>query len=308
MKKLLTTIFISSLLLIFTSCVNNNDTPNKTDAPIENVPQAEEETSSIFVGAGDIAGCNYDTDEDTAKLLDNIPGTVFTLGDNAYPNGTASEFTNCYDPTWGRHKERTKPSPGNHDYNTPGATGYFNYFGTAAGDPNKGYYSYDIGDWHAIALNSTCWEGGGCSSSSPQIQWLREDLASHGNLCTVAYMHVPRFSSGHHGSNPSMQPIWEVLYEAGTDVVLTGHDHLYERFAPQDPQGNADNKDGIREFIVGTGGYSLYDFKTPLPNSEARNNTSHGVLKLTLLTDSYEWEFVPIAGDTFTDTGSDICH
>lgn len=260
------------------------------------------------MGAGDIAGCSYDEDEETAKLLDNIPGTVFTLGDNVYPDGKDKEFSDCYEPTWGRHKARTRPTPGNHDYHVSGASGYFNYFGSAAGDPDKGYYSYDIGAWHIIALNSQCDEIGGCDIDSPQGQWLKADLASNPSTCTLAYWHKPRFSSSTvHGDNESMKDFWLLLYEAGADVVLNGHAHNYERFALQDPDGVADPQHGIRQFVAGTGGTDLYAFETPRPNSEVREPDTHGVLKLILQPTSYAWEFVPVAGKTFTDSGSAPC-
>jgi hypothetical protein len=265
-------------------------------------------TTTVLVGAGDIAGCGSEKDEETARLLDNIAGTVFTLGDNVYPDGTAELFTDCYDPTWGRHKARTHPSPGNHDYLVPGAPGYFDYFGAAAGEVGKGYYSYDVGDWHIIVLNSECVEAGGCGSDSPQGQWLKADLAANPSTCTLAYWHTPRFSSGSvHGNDAHMQDFWQLLYDAGADVVLNGHEHLYERFAPQDPNGVADPEHGIRQFTVGTGGKSLYAFGTVQPNSEVRNSDTYGVLKLTLYPTSYDWEFIPIAGQTFTDSGSANC-
>lgn len=265
-------------------------------------------STGVLVGAGDIADCSNDQEEETAKLLDNIPGTVFTLGDNAYPDGRDKDFSNCYDPTWGRHKTRTRPTAGNHDYHVSGASGYFKYFGDAAGDPDMGYYSYDIGKWHIIALNSECDEIGGCDIDSPQGKWLQADLASKPSLCTLAYWHKPRFSSSSiHGNSESMKDIWQLLHEAGADVVLNGHAHNYERFAPQDPEGVADPGHGIRQFVVGTGGTGLYDFDTPRPNSEVRESETHGVLKLVLHPTSYAWEFIPIAGKTFTDSGSAPC-
>jgi hypothetical protein len=256
----------------------------------------------VFVGAGDIAVCSRTQDEATANLLDNIPGTVFTLGDNAYPDGTLAQFNDCYEPSWGRHKSRTKPVPGNHDYHVSGAAGYFDYFGAAAGDRSKGYYSYDLGEWHIIALNSEIALGAG----SAQEQWLRADLAAHPNVCTLAYWHEPRFSSGQHGNSSAPQALWQALYQYKADVVLNGHDHTYERFAPQNPSGQAD-PNGIREFVVGTGGVALYPFPVIQPNSEVRNNTAHGVLKLTLHATSYDWQFVPIAGQNFTDSGTANC-
>ncbi|HEX6270924.1 MAG TPA: metallophosphoesterase [Anaerolineales bacterium] len=258
----------------------------------------------VLVGAGDIAHCSSQGDEATADLLDNIPGTVFTTGDNVYRSGTVAEFANCYDPSWGRHKERTYPSPGNHDYGTGDGAGYYDYFGSAAGDPTKGYYSYNLGTWHIIVLNSNI----PVDAGSPQEQWLREELAAHPVACTLAYWHHPRFSSGtQHGSNRSMRPLWQALYDFGADVVLAGHEHNYERFALQDPQGAADPTHGIRQFVIGSGGRSHYSFGSPISNSEVRNDDTYGVLRLTLHPGSYSWEFIPEAGKTFTDSGSAAC-
>jgi len=259
--------------------------------------------SAVLVGAGDIADCN--TGGPTAALLDNIAGTVFTAGDNAYTNGTASEFATCYDPSWGRHKARTRPSPGNHDYGTSGATGYYNYFGALAGPAGLGYYSYDLGAWHILSLNSNI----SMSAGSAQETWVRADLAASTKTCTLAYWHHPRFSSGSsHGSSTQSAGVFQALYDAGADVVVVGHDHQYERFAPQSPSAAPDPVRGIREFVVGTGGAGLYSFATPLPNSEVRDNTSHGVIKFTLSDGSYTWQYIPVAGNSFTDSGSGTCH
>jgi hypothetical protein len=196
--------------------------------------------SPVLAGTGDIAGCGHDRDEATAQLLDGIAGTVFTAGDNAYPDGTDAEFLSCYGSTWGRHKARSRPATGNHDYHTPGAAGYFNYFGAAAGDPAKGYYGYDLAGWHIIVLNSECAQVGGCTRTSLQGQWLEADLAAHPVACTLACWHKPRFSSGGgHGGTTSVQDFWQLLYEAGADVVLNGHEHSYERFGRQNLTGAA---------------------------------------------------------------------
>jgi hypothetical protein len=272
----------------------------RTSAPISH---------PVLVGAGDIVDCSGSGDEATAKLLGDISGTVYTTGDNAYESGTASEFSDCYDPTWGRYKARTRPSVGNHEYYTVDASGYFNYFGSAAGDPKKGYYSYDLGGWHIVSLNSMCEHVGGCGANSPMVNWLKQDLASHPKPCTLAYWHHPLFSSGYHGSVPKMKPSWDALYAANAEVVLNGHDHNYERFAPQSPSGAADSARGIREFVVGTGGRELRPFGTIRAHSEVRNADTFGVLKLSLHPNSYEWNFVPVAGKkTFTDSGSGQCH
>ena len=263
----------------------------------------------VLVGAGDIAKCTVTGDEATAALLDNIAGTVITLGDNVYDSGTATEYSNCYGPSWGRHLSRTRPTPGNHEYGTTNASGYFGYFGAAAGDPAKGYYSYDLGAWHIIVLNSnsSCTTIS-CAAGSAQDAWLRADLAAHTNVCTLAYWHHPRFNSGAaHGNNTAVANFWNALYAAGADVILNGHEHVYERFAPQTPSALAD-PNGIRQFTVGTGGASHYTFGTIQPNSEKRDGNTYGVLKLTLHATSYDWEFVPVAGATFTDSGTGSCH
>jgi hypothetical protein len=273
------------------------------------VPETRRQTDPVFVGAGDIASCASSGDEATANLLDGIPGTVYTLGDNVYPSGTDAEFANCYNSSWGRHKARTKPSVGNHEYLTAGAAGYYKYFGAAAGDSSKGYYSYDLGAWHIVALNSMCENVGGCGTTSPMVTWLKLDLAANPSSCTLAYWHHPVFSSGsEHGNDPRMIPSWDALYAAGADVVLSGHDHDYERFAPQTSSGVGDPAQGIREFVVGTGGGTPRAFGTIRANSEVRNSDTIGVLKLTLHASSYEWQFVPEAGKTFTDSGSSSCH
>jgi len=259
----------------------------------------------VFVGAGDISDCGNDNDEATAKLLDAIPGTVFTLGDNVYSSGTDTQYAQCFDPTWGRHKARTKPSPGNHDYNTSGATGYYNYWGALAGPSGRGYYSFDLGDWHIISLNSEV----SMSAGGAEETWLRADLAANSKQCILAYWHKPRFSSGtNHGSLSSAQPLWQALYDFHATLILNGHEHNYERFAPQTPTGAADPTNGIREIISGTGGESHYnDEGTPIANSELFNGTTYGVLKLTLGSGTYSWQFIPIAGQTFTDAGTGTC-
>jgi 3',5'-cyclic AMP phosphodiesterase CpdA len=263
----------------------------------------------VLVGAGDIANCAINGGSGaaaTARLLDRIPGTVFTVGDHAYPSGTAKQFQECYEPSWGRHKARTRPSPGNHDYRTARGKPYFDYFEGNAGPDRRGYYSYSLGAWHIISLNSSI----DADRRSPQLEWLRKDLSENRTACTLAYWHSPVFSSGPHASEAQtashMLEVWRVLYEFEADVVINGHDHVYERFAPQNPKGQADPK-GIREFVVGTGGAGLYEFKLIRPNSEARSNRSYGVLKLTLGPTDYSWEFVPGAGEQFQDSGQSQC-
>lgn len=263
----------------------------------------------IAVGAGDIADCSSPNDEATAKLLDNIAGTVMAFGDNAYENGTTSEYHNCYNPTWGRHKARTKPAAGNHEYNVPGATGYFGYFGAAAGDPAKGYYTYELGGWHVIVLNTNI----SMNVGSAQNNWLKADLDASQSQCTMAYFHHPLYSStGGGGSGgltySSVRPLVDLLYQGGVELLLAGHRHFYERLAPMKPDGTRDTVNGTRHIIVGTGGKSGGDETNVFPTSEARNGDTYGVVKMYLYEDGYAWKFVPIAGKTFTDSGSTSCH
>jgi hypothetical protein len=267
------------------------------------------EGAARILAAGDIAGCTYTRDEATAALLDGLDGLVVTVGDNAYPSGRTQDFASCYEPGWGRHKARTRPVPGNHEYETTDAAPYFAYFGAAAGDPDEGWYSFDYGGWHVVALNSNCAEIGGCSRASPQGQWLEAELDANPSRCTLAYWHHARFSSStDHGSSPLTRDLWAILQEHAADVVLVGHDHDYERFAPQSADGAADPL-GIRQFVVGMGGAELYEMGSPEPNSEARDDTSYGVLALDLAPDGYAWRFHPAAsvGGSFTDAGVAAC-
>ncbi len=260
----------------------------------------------VFVGAGDIAQCGNPNDEKTAQLLDRTPGTVFTLGDNAYQKATAQQFTDCYQPTWGRHKARTKPTIGNHEYLTAGALPYLDYFGK----PKN--YSFTLGDWHVVSLDSNCQlaeNGGSCGPTSPTMKWLTADLAANPKKCTLVYFHHPRWSSSSkHGDTTRMSTAWKIMYAAGVDVVLSAHAHSYERFAPLAPDGSIDWSKGIRSFVVGTGGGGLTGFGPPVPGSQVRNGSTYGVLKLTLKASGYDWRFMPIAGKTFTDSGSNTCH
>jgi hypothetical protein len=263
-----------------------------------------------LLAAGDIAGASSTGATSTAALLLGRSGTVAPLGDNAYESGTAQEYTSWYDPTWGAFKSRTAPTPGNHEYTTSGPTGYFGYFGAAAGEAAEGYYSYDLGAWHVIVLNTSNNCGAiSCAAGQAQEQWLRNDLARHTAQCTLAYFHHPRFSTGI-GANVNVQPLWQALYDGGADVVLNGHAHDYERFAPQDPAGTGDTARGLREFIVGTGGRSHEAFTTThfAANSQAHDDETFGILDLTLRATSYSWQFVPVDGGTFTDSGTATCH
>jgi len=280
-----------------TAAVN---TPTTTRTPTRTPTSAPTSSGSVvLVGAGDITSCSRSQDEQTAQLLDNIPGTVFTAGDNAYVDGTYTEYLNCYDPTWGRHKSRTRPSPGNHDYLTSGAAGYFQYFNNT-----PSYYAYDLGAWRIYSLNSEI----DVSISSPQVAWLSNDLAANPRQCVAAYWHKPRWSSGsNHGDNMGMQAIWQLLYDSGAELVVNGHEHHYERFAEMNGSGAAVSQ-GLREIVAGTGGATLYPFGSPKAASQVRNNTAYGVLKLTLHSNSYDWQFVPAGSATFTDSGSSNCH
>jgi len=263
----------------------------------------------VVSAAGDIAKCNREDDSYTGYLLDSTSGPILSIGDNAYESGTIQEFTDCYGPTWGRHFDRIYPVPGNHEYLTGGAAGYFTYFGDKATplEPGcrkecGGYYSFNVGTWHVVALNSEI----SAAVGSEQEQWLRADLAANPTMCTLAFWHRPRYSSGYHKGGAG-QELFQALYDYGGDIVLSGHDHDYERFAPQDPSAQYAPDRGVRQFVVGTGGDALRDYTFIQPNSEARNPETWGILKLTLHPTSYDWEFVPIPGQSFTDKGSSPC-
>src|SRR3954447_16686344 len=275
----------------------------------------------VIAAAGDIAcdpadrsfngGAGTATECRQAATSDLLVGAgltaVLPLGDEQYQSGVLSAFEQSYAPSWGRVKPFSRPVVGNHEYQTANAADYFTYFGAAAGDPARGYYSFDVGAWHLIALNGNCAHVGGCRAGSAQEQWLRADLAAHPAACTLAYWHQPRFNSGRHGPDAVYTAFWQALYDFRADVVLNGHDHIYERFALQDPQGAATPL-SIRQFTVGTGGRSHYSIVSIQPNSEVRNADTFGVLQLTLRAGSYDWSFRPEAGKAFTDTGSETCH
>ncbi len=250
--------------------------------------------TATLIAAGDVASCRSPGDEATAALVAKVPGTVAVLGDIVYDRGTAAELARCYSPSWGRFRKRTRPALGNHDYASGSAAPALAYFGLQP----RSYYSYELGAWHAVVLDSNCWAVGGCGAGSPQERWLRADLAAHPARCTLAYWHHPRFSSGLHGGTEAVASLWNALAEAGADVVLAGHDHHYERFAPVD---------GIRSFVVGTGGRSRYPVLRRTAGSEVVDFRTYGVLKLTLRADGYDWRFLPAAGGTFTDAGSESC-
>jgi hypothetical protein len=275
--------------------------------------------SRFNAGLGTASACH---EKATSDILVNngALAAILALGDDQYDCGSSSDFLNSFDPTWGRVKSLLRPIPGNHEYSatnpdaygvsdcTTGATGYYSYFGAAAGDSTKGYYSYDVGSWHLIALNSECYAIGGCGAGSPEETWLRADLTAHPAACTLAYWHRPRFSSGRSGSDSTYNTFWQDLYAAGADIVLNGHDHDYERFAPQNPAGALDQRTGIREFVVGTGGKEHYGFVSVVANSEVRNSDTFGVLELGLGANGYSWQFIPDAPGAFTDSGTASCH
>jgi hypothetical protein len=262
--------------------------------------------TALVYAAGDIGDCNSSADLETSLLLDATQDPILGIGDLAYPSGTAAAFANCFDPVWGRHRARMRPVPGNHEYAQANATPYYDYFGAAAGQVGKGYYSFDVGEWHVVALNSNCSQVS-CAAGSEQEAWLRQDLASNSRACTLAFWHHPRFSSGFHGNSSSVGPLWRALEEAGAEIVLSGHDHGYERFVAQSDAGVA-TPNGMVQFVVGTGGTALRSFTRSQPaNSAVRNASAHGVLSLALRPGGFDWQFLAIPGQTFGDQGSGSC-
>ena len=292
------------LLLAFAYCRDGADPTSPAGPAAVATFDVGPSGTAVLVGASDVGTCSTNNDELTAQLLDAIDGTIMLLGDGAYAAGSPVEYETCFGPTWGRHKARIRPAPGERDYATPGAAGYFGYFGDAAGSAAEGWYSYDLGEWHVVVLNTEV----PMSEGSPQLIWLAQDLLAHTNVCTVAYWHDARFFSGTPGIRTALEPAWKVLYAAGADVIVNGHTRFYERFAPQRPDEVADPAYGIRQFIVGVGGAGTSAFTTRRPNSEVLDRNTFGVLKLTLGSGTYDWEFVPIAGKTFTDSGTGSCH
>ncbi|HET7029433.1 MAG TPA: metallophosphoesterase [Candidatus Limnocylindrales bacterium] len=271
-------------------------------------PNASDAPTFVLLGAGDIANCSLDGAKQTSDLLLGQPGWIFTAGDNAYGNGSAEDYASCYAPTWGRVLGRTiLPAAGNHDWNTPNAQGYRDYFGSRAAPQGTTWYSTTIGTWHIVVLDSDCNRVGGCDRDSAQGRWLAADLKASDARCTLAIWHQPRFSSGVHGDDPQVAPFWDLLFEHGAELVINGHDHDYERFGPQDPSGKADSPAGIRELVVGTGGADLRGFTHSTPNSEFRMQGTNGVLRLTLHQVNYDWEFLPTASD-IAESGSTPCH
>jgi acid phosphatase type 7 len=293
----------------------SNDT---TPPPAHTVTEVNS-ADPVVAAAGDIA-CSADEVQapkpgecrmdQTAALLAAIkPAAVLTLGDEQYETGQLADFNAVYQPTWGVYKSITHPAIGNHEYGTASlgsAAGYFDYFGTTAGNRDQGYYSFDLGAWHIVALNANCTRVG-CGSGSAQERWLKQDLAAHTNRCVMALWHQPRFSSGiEHGNDKATDAFWRDLYAAHADLVLNGHDHDYERFTALNPDQQTD-PNGLTEMVIGTGGRNLYSFRTqPQPGSQVRHS-AYGVLKLTLHTQSYDWQWVGLPGDDFTDAGSANC-
>jgi hypothetical protein len=288
--------FILCTAAIAAACSNSAHVDSARRAP------REMRDTAVLLAAGDVAQCSPGSGE-TAALLDSLPGEIVVVGDAAYASDNVpNPYTSCYARTWGRHLGRTRPLIGNHDAQT--LRMYFDYFGAAAGPRPDGYYSFDAGRWHVLALNSTI----DMRRGSPQVRWAAADLAQNRGACAIAFMHHPRFSSGPHGSERLMRAMWETLARAGVDVVVAAHDHIYERFAPMRPDGTRDDTSGMRSFIVGTGGAFRYPIVTPHPNSEEASGDAHGILKLTLFPGSYAWEFVPTARSEFRDSGRGTCH
>ena len=284
--------------------------PGASSSPSTSVgPDASGGPVVVLTGAGDIADCSLAGARQTSDLLLGQTGSFFTAGDNAYEVGSAKDFSSCYGPTWGRVLDRTVlPAAGNHDWLTDGAAGYRAYFGAAASGPDGAtWYSKDLGAWHVVVLDSNCSFVGGCEATSPQGRWLAADLAASDARCTLAIWHHPRFSSGEHGNDPSVAPFWDILAAAGADLIVNGHDHDYERFAPQTPAGTELRPGGMREIVIGTGGAGLRPFHAIAPNSEFRQAGTWGVLRLTLHPVNYDWEFLPVSG-SIADSGSTPCH
>ncbi|HEY9664159.1 MAG TPA: metallophosphoesterase, partial [Allocoleopsis sp.] len=288
-------------------------TPTSTPTATSTSTQGADQGLTLLT-AGDIANCGNTKDTETANLVLSYPNVpVLTLGDSAYDSGTSTEFTNCFDPTWGQFKDRIHPAVGNHEYRTANASGYFNYFGAAAGDPTKGYYSFDLNtQWHVVVINSNCSNIGGCGTTSPQYAWLQQDLTNNANKNIIAMWHAPRYSSGTaHGSSSSMDAIFDLLVSNHADLILQGHEHNYERFAPINAAGQVDQVNGVRSFVVGTGGKDSdnYTLGTPILGSEKGCGAGTiGVLKVTLYSDHYTWEFLQTSGPTCVDSGTQNVH
>lgn len=262
---------------------------------------------AILVGAGDIAACGSSGAKLTAGLLDTLAGTVFAAGDLAYPDGTSADFADCFGPTWGRFTDRMIAVPGNHEYHTPGAEPYFDWFGGAAGTTGTSWYATDVGSWRVYALDANC-DQVDCGPGSEQLRWLEDDLAHEPRACVAAIWHQPRWSSGPHGDDPATGAFWEALYRAGAELILNGHEHLYERFAALAPDGTIDADHGLTEIIAGTGGVGHYPFLRTHPGSLVRDDSGYGVLRLELGDGEASWQYLPADASTFTDDGHLVCH
>jgi hypothetical protein len=319
MRPLLLALCATPLLTTVACKPSVRATPPVAAAPAELVALTG---AAVLIGAGDIANCNSNGDEQTARLVDSVlradsgakvPDEVFLLGDNAYPNGSASDYATCFTPSWGDSAKlimkNIRPTPGNHEHLTFEAAPYYQYFGNRAGSSKKGYYSYDVGEWHVIVLNSEIVVNGAFSADDRKNQedWLTEDLKGHKQKCTLAYWHHPRFSSGWHGSDPRIGAFWVILYAGGADLILNGHDHDYERFLPQTPLATLDSANGMTEIVVGTGGGELRGFNRPVPNSETRIQGHFGVLKLTLGATEWRSAFLDVNGGVWDQAGGK-CH
>jgi acid phosphatase type 7 len=309
---------LAAALVFAQGCSRTRELP-PCDESVELAQPPRDPAAVVVVAAGDIATCPGGRQEETAMLVEALsPDLVLTLGDQAYPNGSLDDFLDCYDPSWGRFRSITRPAPGNHEYHAPHAGPYYAYFCGGSGRPLEGRASFDIGAWHIISLNSVCGgdidlqssvsdDFGGCGPDSPQARWLKADLAAHPAACTLAFWHHPRFSSGSHGNADFMTPLWQILEDAGADLVLSGHVHAYERFAPMAADGSIDRARGMRSFVVGTGGAKLHELGHPLAGQELQHDSSHGVLRLELRERGYAWSFISVDG-SFSEEGEAPCH
>src|SRR2546429_475047 len=299
---------LGAVLVVVTTCRDDRGPAAPTEPTIRSATSVAAASGPVtLVGAGNIAKCGATGDDATAVVLDGIPGTVFAAGDAAYDNGTLTQYNSCYNLSWGRHKARTQPTPGERDYKTANAAGYFGYYGAAAGDPKQGYYSYDLGAWHIVVLNSGSPQLVPTTATSPQVQWLRADLAAHPAHCTLAYWDYPLFESKDN-PNPNIRPLWDALYAGGVDVVVNAHYGFYERFAPQSPAGVADPAGRIREFAAGTGGAPVTLIRPARSAEHAREQSTFCRFELTPGGGILNWAVEPVAGKTFTDSGTTACH
>ncbi len=303
-RSLAALLAVAASALVTLSCgMVASDDPSGASPLLSLIAPAGSDATAVLVGAGDIGSCETVGPQATARLLEGIRGTVFLAGDNAYPSGSAADYRNCFDPTWGRHRSRMRPVPGNHEYETPGASAYFDYFGASAGPRGLGYYSYAVGPWLILAVNSEV----PSTSGSAQYQWVSDELTRDPRPCTAVIWHRPLFSSGVNGPNPDMRDLWRLLHKLDVELVINGHEHLYERFGPQDAEGRPDPERGVRQFTVGTGGGPTTPLARGAANSQAAASV-WGVVKFTLESRAYLWEFIPAEGEPFRDSGAAPCH